>query len=480
MKDIEPELLGQRLLSKGFRVWFKYMFRICEGTKFIEEELHRDLFDEFDDIYTLETTRDNINIPPRAGKTSMAKYFLAYCWAKNPRCNFIYTSYSQPLLGDISRAFVDILNNPVYRAMYNLSFDSEVLEDDAVDIFWADYLKKADGRETKYTTKKITSPLGGVVLFSSIGSSITGFGAGIRSSKEFSGALIIDDGNKPSDINSELMRIKTFTYFQETLLSRLNNPNTPIVNIQQRLHTEDLTGFLIKEYKFNTLARPLIIDGVCQLPTQYSEDRLKEIQVNDYMFQSQYQQKPYMRQGNLFKSSYWKMYKALPVMSWRGIYADTAQKTKENNDYTVLQCWGKSRGGQAFLIDQKRGKWEAPELLAQSRSFWAKHNAIKGSPLRHFKVEDKVSGTGLIQTLKLEGIPIMGIQRNRDKVTRAYDTIPLIETGSVYLPEDAPFISDYISEFSQFPKGKNDDQIDPTMDALTDILQNTIIDYSKF
>jgi predicted phage terminase large subunit-like protein len=91
--------------------------------------------------------------------------------------------------------------------------------------------------------------------------------------------------------------------------------------------------------------------------------------------------------------------------------------------------------------------------------------------LRKFKVEDKASGTGLIQTLKREGVPVVGIQRNIDKVTRAMDSAPIIEAGLVHLPNNHPMISDLLREASQFPNAAHDDTIDPMMDAISDMTQ---------
>jgi predicted phage terminase large subunit-like protein len=85
------------------------------------------------------------------------------------------------------------------------------------------------------------------------------------------------------------------------------------------------------------------------------------------------------------------------------------------------------------------------------------------------KVEDKVSGTGLIQTLRREGIPILPIQRNRDKVSRAHDAAPFIESGNVLLPEFAPWLSDFLAEVAAFPNGAHDDQIDPMFDAIREV-----------
>lgn len=177
-------------------------------------------------------------------------------------------------------------------------------------------------------------------------------------------------------------------------------------------------------------------------------------------------------QGGIFKDEWWKYYAVIPDLTHRTIYADTAQKTKEQNDYSVFQCWGKSKEGKAVLIDMVRGKWEAPELLVQARAFWAKQKAVTGKSMgrvRAFKVEDKSSGTGLIQTLKREGIPIIGIPRSTDKIVRALDAAPMAESGNVMLPKDAPWLSDLLAEASAFPNGKNDDMVDPMLDAISDM-----------
>ena len=87
-------------------------------------------------------------------------------------------------------------------------------------------------------------------------------------------------------------------------------------------------------------------------------------------------------------------------------------------------------------------------------------------------VEDKVSGTTLIQTLSKSVdpvIPIRAIQRNIDKVTRAMDAAPFIESGRVYIPEQADWINDWLVEHEQFPNGVHDDQVDTTSDGVNAI-----------
>jgi predicted phage terminase large subunit-like protein len=242
----------------------------------------------------------------------------------------------------------------------------------------------------------------------------------------------------------------------------------------QRLHESDLSGWLLAGGNgegWDHVCIPAIDEhGISFWPDQFPVPDLERKRLaNSYVFAGQYMQRPAPVGGGILKDEWWRYYTAPPALEYRTIYADTAQKTGTQNDYSVFQLWGKSRDGQAVMLDQVRGKWEAPELLVQARAFWAKHKP-GAAPLRAFKVEDKVSGTGLIQTLKREGLPMLAIQRDRDKVTRAYDAAPMIESGNVLLPANAPWLSDFLAEATVFPNGQHDDQLDPMFDAVSDML----------
>jgi predicted phage terminase large subunit-like protein len=277
------------------------------------------------------------------------------------------------------------------------------------------------------------------------------------------------------------MRQNVLDWFSTTMESRKNSPDTPIILIMQRLHEMDLTGWLLNGGNgehwdhLNIPARDAAGDSFW--PDQFPPEMLDRLErSNSYVFAGQYMQRPAPIGGGIIKDAWWQYYTEPPAMEWRAMYADTAQKTGQQNDYSVIQCWGKSRTGKAVLLDQIRGKWEAPELLVHARAFWAKHKA-GAAPLRAFKVEDKVSGTGLIQTLKREGIPMVAIQRDRDKVTRAYDAAPMIESGNVLLPRNAAFLSDLLAEATVFPNGAHDDQLDPLFDAISDMTQGPQSDF---
>lgn len=211
---------------------------------------------------------------------------------------------------------------------------------------------------------------------------------------------------------------------------------------------------------------------------KHNLDQLRTLSEGDpYTYSSQMQQQPSPLGGGMFKDKWWKYYDVLPPdISRIMMYADTAQKTSEKNDYSVFQVWGRSPTKGIFLIDQLRGKWEAPQLESNLVAFWNKHKPSIYKPMgcNGVKIEDKSSGSSLIQSIKQDYmIPIEPIQRNTDKVLRAMGVVKYFASGFIHLPLDAEWLHDYKEEFRKFTPlmtHKHDDQIDPTMDAVEDLI----------
>lgn len=393
-----------------------------------------------------------INIPPRSGKTELAvKSYIAWCMGNFPDSEFIHASYSKRLATTNTWETRAIMQHESYG-----------------DVFGA-----ADFRQDSNAKDEFRTASGGIVYATGAEGTITGYGAG-KMRDEFGGAIIIDDPHKAGEGNSDTMRQNVIDWFSQTMESRANNkPHTPIIVIMQRLHEMDLSGWLLSGGNGETWEHINIpaIDGDQSFwPEQFPMSELRRMEkANAYVFAGQYMQRPAPLGGGIFKDEWWQYYTMPPVIKHRVIFADTANKTGTQHDYSVFECWGYTETKRAVLLDLVRGKWEAPELLAQARAFWAKHKATEGQgALRAMKVEDKSSGTGLIQTLKREGIPVIGIPRSRDKVERAYDAAPYIESGNVLLPRSAPWLSDFLGEASGFPNAANDDMMDPMMDAIAE------------
>jgi predicted phage terminase large subunit-like protein len=307
----------------------------------------------------------------------------------------------------------------------------------------------------------------------------------------------LDDPISAFHANSDAQIEAARTAFLETLPTRINNEFSRIVVVMQRLNAKDVTGIILEkeldyehfvvpmEYEVKA-ARPATSIGWVDPRTKENElmfpQRFPRKQVDElkktlgvYGVAGQLQQRPSVRGGQILKDEWWRYWSVLPPLEYRALFADTAGKTKTKNDYSVIQCWGKSLMGQAVLIDQIRGKWESPELRRMAKAFWLKHKndpAPNIGTLRTFYVEDASSGVGLIQDLKRppDAIPMEGITRVKDKTTRAFDAAPYIENGSVLMPSNAAFMSDLLIETRAFPTGANDDQVDPLLDAVSKML----------
>src|SRR6185295_3906465 len=89
-------------------------------------------------------------------------------------------------------------------------------------------------------------------------------------------------------------------------------------------------------------------------------------------------------------------------------------------------------------------------------------------------IEDKASGTQLIQELKHDRVHIHAYDPppGSDKIMRLHSQTTWFENGRVYLPRQAPWLEEYVAELTGFPGTKFDDQVDSTAQAL-DYLRQT-------
>lgn len=446
-----------------FRTYIKTVFKHHYRVEFVFLPHHEKLIDAMERVVTGEIQNLIINMAPRHGKTEIAiVMFGSWCLGNFPDSKFINASVSSTLSQDNAIKVRDVLRSEIFQLIYP---DFELKKDKNA----ADHFKTTDGGEF------YSCGAGGGIIGH-------GFGGAIDDGL-FHGAGIVDDPMEAMDAYSIVKRNKINTWFSQGFKSRANHRKSPKILIMQRLHELDLSAFLTdggSGEEWHSIVIPIEDeDGNPIWPDKYSKQDLINIKEADpYFYSSQLMQQPTPIGGGIFKDEYWKFYKELPVITSKRIFGDTALKTKEVNDFSVFQCWGKSQAGQIYLLDQVRGKWEAPELIVQAKAFYNKHNTGYAH-VNAFKIEDKASGTGLIQTLRREGLPIVAIPRDIDKVTRARDCTGLLTSGNVFLPEDWDGLSDYLSEFTAFPNAKNDDQVDPTMDAIEDFLRNDTIDYAE-
>jgi predicted phage terminase large subunit-like protein len=83
-------------------------------------------------------------------------------------------------------------------------------------------------------------------------------------------------------------------------------------------------------------------------------------------------------------------------------------------------------------------------------------------------IEDKASGSSLIQELRAEHFSLMQAAPalDGDKVMRLRAQTAKIKGGFVLFPKHAPWLEAYVRELLSFPNSKYDDQVDSTVFAL--------------
>ena len=465
------DLLEALALAEARESFWAYR-QFINGNKFIpgwwQREMAAELQRFYDDLVAGKRPMLVIEAPPQHGKSKMIVEFITWMAGKNPDCRTIYTSFSERLGVRANLTCQRIYDSPLYRKV----FPGTVINNKNVVTISGQTMRNREiieysGREGYFRNTTVMGSITGEAL--DIG--------------------VIDDPIKGREqAGSKTVRDKVWDWLTDDFFSRFSE-TAGLLAILTRWHVDDPIGRL--RAKFGSKVRVASYSAVATKDEKYRKagDPLfpehkslefllqRKALMSDVNWQALYQQNPQIVGGEIIKVEYFKYFSVAPVIKYRCIYADTAMKAAEHNDYSVFECWGKGEDGKIYLLDLIRGKWEAPELERRAVAFWSKHkdaDVFTMGQLRNMKIEDKASGTGLIQKLKTQAsIPVVGIQRVKDKYTRCQDVLGYIESGYVMLPTEAPFLSDFVNECEAFTADDShmhDDQVDPMFDAITDML----------
>ena len=502
-KEYNEELLkfGYHLHKRGFGVWFPYMFNRIESTsketRFIYAEAHKIMFDALEDVYSGKVRRLCINCPPRFVKSTAKAYFHCYGLITNPSCNVIDISYGIPPANDTFNKVRYILNSAVFQAMYPQTFIKEIANntegDKFEDPFWEKYAEDIIKREEKTRGNKssdwsfvsrtiITSSLS-KLLFTSIGSPITGAGSGSQSNISlYSGGTFIDDANKMQDMRSETLTEKVHIYYDSTIRNRMNNPSvTPIVNIQQRAGTNDLTGYLLKTYSFfQQIKIPLFIieNGIekCTLPHQYkTKESREEVKIPEHIFLTQYQQEPtdhtgvYVELKDLVREDYEITIQRQLIKT---VSVDMSFKAEKDSDYTAIVVFGFDNS-RYYILDCYNVKYDIEQLKIIIANAYVKWRAtsllIEEAANGHVTIDyfrNYSKRTGSAQSFNV--IPYKPPHHKDSKKFRMEGCVDVFKAGNFVIPKDGQcsWLLEYINQLINFPNVKNDDMVDSTTQFL--------------
>jgi len=422
----------------------RYLFKENTGSKFEVAEFHKELASTLEKVAKGEITRLIINIPPRYGKTEIAvKMFIAWSLAKNPKAKFIHLSYSDAL------------------ALDNSSLTKEYVQSDSFQSLWPIELKKDSQSNKKWYTNS-----GGGVYATASGGAITGFGAGSG------GAIIIDDPLKPDDAVSEVKRSFINNRYNTTIRSRVNSRDVPIILIMQRLHEEDLSGFLLDggsgEDWHHLKIAALDENNVPLWENKHTFEELEAIrQADRYTFSGQYMQEPAPLEGGEWRKDWFQIINKAEVpnnINWE-MFIDGAYTKDTKNDPTGIQISGKGEDGNLYILKSIDKYLEMPEL----KNFISSFVLSCGVTINLILVEPKASGKSLVQLLRREtNFNVAELSTNfvrYSKIERARASSPFIEGGRVFLVQDN-WNDAFIQQVSTFPNAKHDEHIDVTSYAI--------------
>jgi predicted phage terminase large subunit-like protein len=400
-----------------------------------------------------KTKRLIINMPPRHLKSvTVSVAFPAFLLGHEPWHRIFAISYSDELSLKHALDFRSIVESAWYRRAFSAMRIARNLQDEV----WT----------TAQGFRKATS----------VGGTLTGLGGDL---------FIIDDPQKPVDAESESQRNRLNHWFSNTLMSRLDSKQSGvIIVVMQRVHLNDLSGYLMESGDWEILSLPAIAEqpetvaiddgifhqrraGEALHPELESVESLNELQrqIGSDVYAAQYQQSPVPPGGAMIRRDWLRYYDKLPERTYRTrVFQswDTAAKDGAQNDWSVCTTW-MLVDNYYYLIDLVRGRYDYPRLKEMAITLAQKHKPL------FVLIEDASTGTALAQELRSVyfGGAVRLVPIERDKIGRVYVNQAKFEAGLVLFPKGAPFLPALEAELLAFPQGKTDDQVDSISQALS-------------
>lgn len=401
-----------------------------------------------------------INIPPGTSKTTICTImFPVWLWTQDASIRTITNSYSSDLSTEHSVKSRDIIYSDKFRRIY----------------------PEIKLRADKSAKQNYDNTLGGARYTTSTGGTITGKHAHI---------IINDDPLNPHQATSEADR-KSANEHTKTLSSRkVDKENTPTVTVMQRLHENDVTGYLLekKSDSIKHICLPAELSKEVKpesLKARYKDDLLDpqrmplrvlseaKIDLGSYGYANQYGQKSSPPEGGILKTEWFE------IIDWKSEYSsitwntaiDPAYSENEKNDESAFMQFGTINN--EMLIRFSEGVYkEFPELVKHTKSFTQLHGYSSKSIIY---VEPKASGKSLVQTIKRENL--INIKEDvppfKDKVARANDISPICETKRVKLIRGS-WNDAFLDQVRTFPNAKQDGQIDCLVISVNNSLKKKI------
>ena len=452
-----------------------------QGIRPIIRPCHVNIANALTDVMLGKLSTPNLMIlqPPRTAKSDILQAFIEWSLSYFPDSEYITGAYGDELSTKMTEGVRNTLTSEWYTSCRSSDWGAHVKPKGSKDGGRKDYFHTVEGGCVKGVGK---------------GTGATGFGAG-KLRPEFGGAIVIDDPIKVQDAVSPAVRKSTVTWITDTLSSRRNRkekPMTPMILDMQRVHSQDPAGYLLanERHRWTVLQVPAHDeDNKSIWPARISMAELEEMkELNPDLYNSQFMQNPSNAAYELLKADWFRFFRSYEEIekkiTLKFIVGDTAFKEEDSNDYSVLSCWGVIGLSGLVCLDQIRDKWDFPDLCKAASDFFNKHKKVKPgiTPATEAWIEDRASGTSLVQTFRKAGLPFRQwlppnedqriitnsqVLEGPDKVSRVKQSALAIKPGRVLYPwpglPDCRWVEGHINECAAFSNDDShlyDDQVD--------------------
>lgn len=393
-----------------------------------------------------------INIPPGTTKSTIVTIMWpAWLWVNAPWVRIISNSYSGSLSVEHATKSKDIIQSDKFHRLFP---EIEIRRDKS-------------GKQNYENTET------GFRYATSTGSTITGFHAHV---------IINDDPLNPKQAESEQMRQAANEHTQTLSSRKVSKANTPVVTIMQRLHEEDVTGYLLKKKGDNIrhICLPAEDDGnvkPASLSERYVDGLLDPVRLSRSVldeaktdlgsrgYAGQYEQNPVAVGGNIIKEAWFKKisqseFRALRFKEPMHFFLDSAydeKKTKSDNDPSGIIATCKI-GNNIYITNAAKVWKDFPDLIAFLPEFLYANDYSSESSLR---IEPKANGKSIVQVLEREtSLNVTATETPTDsKAVRLHAVSPKIECGRVWLVE-GDWNEEFIDEVCGFPSKAHDEYVD--------------------
>ena len=487
LDGMEPDAIwvARQAAKQDFYFYSRWMFLRRRGYKWLRGVQHKAICDKLVDVYLGLCKRLIINVAPRYSKTELAVInWISWTLGHVPDAEYIHTSYSGRLAANNSWQTRDMVTHPEYQAIFRK------YDEDGVDAGPAVVLRTDSQARDEWRTTD-----GGCVYAVGAGGTITGYGAG-KHRAGFGGAIVIDDPHKADEARSDVVREGAISWFKDTLESRCNSPETPIILIMQRLHENDLAGWLLGNRGptgsngvpipggngeiWDHLCLETLIDRGREYGPETDEKRyyalwpekhtvtdlLRMKQAKPYTFSGQYQQSPSAPEGNIFKPDMIEVIEAIPVGT-KFVRAWDLGATDGSGDYTVGFKLGRIPDGRFLIADIVRDQM-GPETVEKV----LKATASRDGRATKIRLPQDPGQAGKSQaknlTKLLAGYTVVSKPVTGDKIVRAEPFAAQVNVGNV-VALNGPWLPEMRGEMKVFNNGLYDDIIDAGSDAFSEL-----------